>query len=181
MPRPGLRGAQRVLLNYVREALSVPLLAPEVIREAADGLELEGGVQIVCYPCRPGGVRGIGAAAVVVDELAFFISSDGRPTDTEMLRAVRPLLAAGGRLLMLSSPYACSGALWDLHRRHYGRIDSPVRVWAASAPEMNPTLPPDYLMRMAEVRPRSLQVRGAWRVWKRHCAALRHRGPRCGG
>src|SRR5262249_37204890 len=70
-------------------------------------------------------------------------------TDLEMLRALRPTLAmTGGRLIVLSSPYAQSGALWDLHRKHYGRDDSKTLVWCASAPAMNPTLPVDYLARM---------------------------------
>ena len=41
-----------------------------------------------------------------------------------------------------------TGALWDLHQRHFGAEDSPTLVWSASAPAMNPTLPLDYLERM---------------------------------
>ena len=40
-----------------------------------------------------------------------------------------------------------------MHRRHYGRDDASVLIWQASAPEMNPTLPADYLARMAENDP----------------------------
>ncbi len=37
------------------------------------------------------------------DELAFYRSSEGFPTDTEMLRAVRPMLATtGGKLIVAS-------------------------------------------------------------------------------
>jgi hypothetical protein len=39
--------------------------------------------------------------------------------------------------------------LFELHRRHLGHEDSPTLIWQASAPEMNPTLPADYLERMA--------------------------------
>lgn len=145
-----LRGTQRALLSYVREAFtSIPMLSKMVKRETAEGIELSHGVQIGVYPCRPAALRGIRSAAAIIDELAFFISTDGRPTDTEMLRAVRPTLATtGGRLLILSSPYGASGALWDLHRKHFGRERSDTLVWQASAPEMNPTLPADYLERM---------------------------------
>ena len=84
----------------------------------------------------------------VVDELAHFVATDGRPTDREMLAAIRPTLATtGGKLVTLSSPYAASGALYDLHRRHFGE-DSLILVWLADAPSMNPTLPADYLERM---------------------------------
>jgi hypothetical protein len=95
-------------------------------------------------------VRGIRARVVVLDELAFYRNSEGNPVDTEMLRACRPALATtGGKLIVLSSPYGQSGALYDLHRRHFGRDESGTLVWQASAPEMNPTLPADYLARMA--------------------------------
>ena len=148
------RGAQRVLLNYVRACFDVPMLHQQIVRETADAFELESGVTVAVYPCRPSAVRGIGAPLVIVDELAFFISTDGRPTDREMLRAVRTRVAAtGGRVLILSSPYAASGALYDLHRQHFGREDALTLVWQASAPQMNPTLPAEYLERMAQDDP----------------------------
>jgi hypothetical protein len=86
---------------------------------------------------------------VVLDELAFFTATDGRPTDVEMLRVARGRVATtGGKVIILSSPYGQAGALWELHRKHYGREDSPTLVWQASAPEMNPTLSADYVERM---------------------------------
>jgi hypothetical protein len=72
----------------------------------------------------------------------------------------------GGKVVVLSSPYAQSGALYELHRRHYGREDSPTLVWQASAFEMNPTLSADYLTRMAEDDPEAYrsEVLGEFRV-----------------
>ena len=162
------RGARRVLLSYVREAVHAsPVLRREVVSDTAEALELAGGVVLGVYPCRPAAVRGIRAAAVVVDELAFFIGTEGRPTDVEMLRAVRSRVATtGGRVLILSSPYAQTGALWDLHRRHYGREDSGTLVWQATAPDMNPLLPADYLVRMEENDPEAYrsEVLGEFRT-----------------
>jgi hypothetical protein len=103
----------------------------------------------------------------VLDELAFYQSGEGLATDREMLRAVRPTVATtGGRILILSSPYSQAGALWDLYRRHYGQEDSPVLVWRASAPEMNPTLPADYLARMEQDDPEAYrsEVLGEFRA-----------------
>lgn len=149
------RAVRRTLFAYAAEPFrEVPAFRREIARETADTLELASGGSLACYPCRPAAVRGVRAAVVAVDELAFFTATDGRPTDREMLRALRPCLATtGGRLLILSSPYGQSGALWDLHRAHFGRDDSATLVWQASAPEMNPTLPADYLKRMAEDDP----------------------------
>ncbi len=146
-----LRAAQRALFGYVRELVTgSELLAREVTRETTTELELAARVTLAVYPCRPAAVRGIRAACAVVDELAYFTATDGRPTDAETLRAARPTLATtGGRLLILSSvPTLQAGALYDLHRRHFGREDSSVLVWQATAPAMNPTLPADYLSRM---------------------------------
>lgn len=150
-----LRSSQRALFGYVREAIRTsPMLSQEVVRETADTVELSNSVTLTVYPCRPAAIRGIRAPCVIIDELAFFISTDGRPTDTEMLRAARTRTATtGGKILILSSPYAAAGALWDLHRKHFGREDSSTLVWQASAPDMNPTLPTDYLERMAQDDP----------------------------
>jgi hypothetical protein len=163
-----LRGAQRTLFGYATEPFDeVPTLRGLVDGRTAEALSLRNGVTLACYPCRPAAVRGLRACVVVVDELAFFTATDGRPTDVEMLRALRPTLATtGGKLLILSSPYAQAGALWDLHRKHYGRDDSPVLVWQASASEMNPTLPADYLARMEQDDPEAYrsEVLGEFRA-----------------
>lgn len=66
-----------------------------------------------------------------------------------MLQASRPTLATtSGKLIILSSPYSQSGELWNLHQKHFGKDDSQVLVWQASADCMNPTLATNYLERM---------------------------------
>lgn len=162
------RAVKRTLFNYARQPFrAIPTFRSEVARETADTVELSSGLTLACYPCRPAAVRGVRACIACVDELAFFTTTDGRPTDTEMLRALRPTLATtGGRLLILSSPYGQSGALWDLHRAHYGKDESAVLVWQASAPEMNPTLSRDYLARMEAEDPEAYrsEVLGEFRA-----------------
>ncbi len=140
----------RTLLKYAREPFRrLDAFKRAVERETADTLELDNGVSLSAYPCRPEAVRGVRACVVCVDELAFFTTSEGRPVDTEMLRVARGRVATtGGRVIILSSPYAQSGALWDLHRKHYAREDSTTLIWQAAAPDMNPKLPKDYLARM---------------------------------
>ncbi|MDT8321819.1 MAG: hypothetical protein RQ826_14960 [Xanthomonadales bacterium] len=161
-----LRGAQRALYGYLREAIErSPALSPEVTRQTTTEIELSG-VTAGVYPCRPAAVRGIRAACAVVDELGFFVATDGRPTDAEMLHSIRPALATtNGRLLILSSPYGQAGALYELHRKHYGQ-DSSTLVWQATAPEMNPGLPADYLERMRESDPEAYrsEVLGEFRA-----------------
>lgn len=144
------RAALRALFSYARSPFeNVPILKRSVAETKADTLRLRSGVTMAAYPCRPASVRGLRAKVAVVDELAFFTATDGRLQDVEMLRALRPALATtGGKLVILSSPYAQAGALWELAKRNLGQDISPVLVWQASAPDMNPTLPADYLERM---------------------------------
>jgi Terminase large subunit, T4likevirus-type, N-terminal len=154
-----VRSALRTLFRYASEPFDeAPILRGGIVSKTADSIELENGVTIAAYSCRPHGIRGIRARVAVCDELAFFRSSENVPQDVEMLRALRPCLATtGGRLIVLSSPYAQSGALWELHRKHYGRDESSTLVWSASAPAMNPTLPADYLERMKEDDPEAFR------------------------
>ena len=162
------RASVRTLFRYARAPFErVPMLQQVLAANTAETLRLSNGCTIAAYPARPAAVRGLRARVAVLDELAFYRSSDNLPIDAEMLRAVRPCLATtGGKLFILSSPYAQTGALYDLHRRHFGRDDSPVLVWQASAPEMNPTLSPDYLQRMAQDDPEAYrsEVLGEFRA-----------------
>ncbi len=149
------RGSIRALMKYAKEPFeTIPAFAAEVRRQTADTLELSNGTQLTAYPCRPSAVRGLRANFVGVDEMGFFVSTDGRPTDKEMLRVARGRVATtGGRIAILSSPYGESGTLFELHRAHYGRNDSDTLIWQATAPDMNPLLPADYLARMARDDP----------------------------
>src|SRR5262249_50424491 len=162
------RASLRTLRSYARAPLDVvPVLAGSVVGRTAETIMLDTGVVLAAYPCRPAAVRGVRARVAVCDELAYFRSSENLPQDVEMLRALRPTLATtGGRLVILSSPYGQSGALWDLHRQHFGRDDSSILVWRASAPEMNPSLAADYLDRMAADDPEAYrsEVLGEFRA-----------------
>lgn len=161
------RSALRTLLSYAKAPFEqLPLLKQVVIAQTRDSMTLSTGCVLAAYPCRPAAVRGLRARVVVCDELAFYRSTENVPVDTEMLRAVRPTLATtGGKLIVLSSPYAQTGALHDLHRKHFGRAGS-VLVWTGTAPEMNPTLPADYLERMAQDDPEAYrsEVLGEFRA-----------------
>lgn len=149
------RSTTRVLFGYIKAIFeTLQLFMAEVESMTVDTIRLKNGIIIAVYPCRPAALRGIRAILVICDELAFFTSTENFPVDREILRAVRPTLATtGGKLIILSSPYGQSGALWDLHRKHHGRDDSAVLSFKASAPELNPTLPTDYLIRMQEDDP----------------------------
>ncbi len=162
--RSSLRTAFRYTTTPFRVA---PLLAETVTNRTAAAWTLENGVVLAAYPCRPHAIRGIRAQCIVASEAAFYTSTEGSPNDLEMLRAARPCLATtDGRLLILTSPYGQTGAVWELYRQHFGRDDASTLVWQGTAPEMNPTLPADYLERMAQDDPEAYrsEVLGEFRA-----------------
>lgn len=133
------RPQARTLLRYVRGMFEHPMLKPLVARETSDGLELTNRCAIEIGTASHRSTRGYTLAAVVADEVAFWMNEGARP-DAEVIAAVRPALATlGGKLIALSSPYARRGMLWDTYRRSFGK---PGRVLVAQAPSrtMNPTL-----------------------------------------
>ena len=94
-------------------------------------------------------------------------SPSGSDASAPGAAAIRPCLATtNGRLIVLSSPYAQTGTLYDLHRKYHGRDEALVLVWQATAPQMNPTLSTDYLQRMADEDPEAYrsEVLGEFRA-----------------
>src|SRR5262245_18518959 len=162
------RSAIRTLLSYSKATFQrIPAFQQAGESILTDSVTLTNGCVLAAYPCRPAAIRGLRAANIVLDELAHFRTSEGFPTDLEMIRSARPALSTtGGKLIILSSPYAASGALFDLHRSHYAKDDSQTLVWVASAPQMNPKLSADYLARMEQDDPEAFrsEVLGEFRT-----------------
>jgi len=149
------RGALRTLLSYARAPFTRPALKAALRgKPQKDSFKLTNGLIIAAYPCRPEALRGPRAYSAVCDEFGFFISSDGHPTDREMLRAIRYTLSTTqGRLLILSSPNAQYGALYSLHQDWWANEKATTLIWKATSPEMNPTLSPETLARQQQEDP----------------------------
>lgn len=136
------RAQARTLIRYVRGYFENPMLRRMIVRETETGLELRNRCAIEVATASFRAVRGYTLAAVVCDEIAFWLS-DGASPDAEIIAALRPALATlDGRLVALSSPYARRGELWNTYKRHFGKAESD-RVLVAQAPSrtMNPLLP----------------------------------------
>lgn len=152
------RRQARILRRYAAGLLrSTPALASMIVSETADSLTLSNGVVIEVHTASVASVRGYSLAACICDEVAFWGSDDeATDSDVEILNAIRPALATlRGPLIVLSSPYARRGVLWDAYERHYGR-DSDVVVVAAPTLRLNPTLDPAIVAEaMATDEPRA--------------------------
>jgi hypothetical protein len=140
--------------NYIEAVFDgSPMLSKLVSNKTADTIELSNNFNIEVRPASFRRLRGSTAVAVIATEAAFWMSDETSSNpDTEILAATRPMLATtGGPLIIISSPYAKRGELWELHRRHYGPEGDPLILVAQGASrDFNPTLPQHVVDRALE-------------------------------
>lgn len=155
------RDTARVLLEYVRHTIEASAILRRMVSESlAQEIRLTNRRVIQVMTASGASVRGRTYLACVLDELAFFRNSEGLANDGEVVRALRPGLATtGGMLVGLSSPYAKSGMLWEVFKRHYGKEGGPL-VWKAGTLTMNPTLDPGLIERELQQDPEA--ARSEW-------------------
>ena len=152
---PDQRQAQ-VQKDYIAGVFeSSPVLSPMLVSETADTLELSNGIAIEVRAANFRRLRGVTSVAVIATEAAFWFSDETSSNpDTEILNAVRPSLATtGGPLVVITTPYARRGEVWELYRQHYGRGDPETMVIQGTTCEFNPTLPAGVVERALERDP----------------------------
>jgi hypothetical protein len=133
----------RVILRYIRGLIDgSPMLRGAVISETQESITLKNRVIIEVHTSSFRSTRGYSLVAALCDEVAYWPAEDSAEPDVEVLAALRPGMSTvpGAMLLCASSPYARKGALWDAHRRHFGK-DSDILVWQANTRFMNPSVP----------------------------------------
>jgi Terminase large subunit, T4likevirus-type, N-terminal len=139
----------KVVKSYIEEKLRrSPILSRHVVAVRANEIEIDNGTVIAIHPASFRAVRGLSVAACICDEVAFWWTEEGSANpDVEVLRAVRPAMAtfSSAKLVLISSPYAKSGALWDAWRKR--DEDTEVLVWHAPTALMNPTVTKRFLQR----------------------------------
>src|SRR5262245_50390132 len=134
----------RVLLDYCTGIVeSTPILSQLSANRTADALELTNGISIEVRAASFRRLRGMTCVAVIADEAAFWLSDESSNPDTEILNAVRPSLATtGGPLIIISSPYARKGEVWETYRKHYGPDGAPkILIAQGASRDFNPSLP----------------------------------------
>jgi hypothetical protein len=147
----------RITLGYVEAAFRAsPILAKLIANRTSDTLELTSGVAIEVRAASFRRIRGVTALAVIGSEVAFWldVETSSNP-DVEILAAARPALATtGGPLILISSPYARRGELWNLYRKHYGPDGDPaVLVVQGATRDFNPRLSQKVIDRAYERDP----------------------------
>jgi hypothetical protein len=141
------RDQGKIVFGYISAIIeSIPALKQMVIRQTADEIDLNNGITIAVKTSDYRAIRGTTIVCCICDEIAFW-DAIGTNTDVQILQAIRPAMStvAESKLLVISSPYAKFGALYEAHRRHYGQDDPNVLVWQADTRTMNPTITQEFI------------------------------------
>jgi len=149
------RAQARVIFRYISAVLnSTEVFAQYVLNETKERIELSTGIDIEVMTCSFRTIRGRTVVCAICDEISFWRVEGANP-DKEILAAIRPSMATvpQSMLLVISSPYARSGVLYEHHRDYFGKDDSEILVWQAPSKVMNPTLDDGLIAREIEKDP----------------------------
>jgi hypothetical protein len=128
-----------------------------IVSETKDSVELSNGIVIEVITASVAAPRGRAYALAIVEEAAFLPTDTSVNPDVELLRALRPALARvpGSLLVVVSSPYARRGVLWDAWKRLHGQPDGAAVFVQAPTLELNPTFDQEAVARAYEEDPAS--------------------------
>jgi len=135
------RQQARVILNYIKAVLQIPIFNNMVKKELSWEIRLKNQVTISVKTCDYRTIRGYTVVAAICDEIAFWKVEGANPAQ-EILTALRPSMATipGSLLLGISTPYSKSGPLYESFRNKWGKDDPDVLIWKAPTRIMNPTI-----------------------------------------
>lgn len=146
----------RVALDYATGLLEQsPLLSQRLADRTAETLRLTTGIDIEVRSASFRRLRGLTSVAALADEAAFWLSEESTNPDKEILDALRPsLITTKGPLVVISSPYARRGAVWETYSRHFGSQGSPkILVAHGASRDFNPSLPQSVINEAMERDP----------------------------
>jgi hypothetical protein len=136
------RAQAQIVQDYAHGFLTAsPILRGEVADVTAEEIRLRNGNIIATLAADHRGLRGRTLLLAILDEAAFLRRDDAASSDLETARALLPgLSTTSGMLMVLSSPYARRGLVFERHKDHFGRDDADVLVVAGPSSAFNPVL-----------------------------------------
>jgi hypothetical protein len=150
------RRQSRTALDYLTSLLTQhPALKSLIAKRTREAIELTVGVRIEITTASFRTTRGYALAAVIADEVAFWLDENAANPATEIIAALRPALGnmPGSILMAISSPHARRGPLWDSYRKHWAKDGDPILVWQADTTTMNPGYPREIIDAAFEADP----------------------------
>jgi hypothetical protein len=117
------------------------VLRREVVSITAHEIKLRNNTVIGVHVNSYRTIRGKTLLSVVCDEVSFWRDETSATPDIEVYRACLPsLIASGGMLIGISTPYRRTGLLYSKHRDCFGVEGDDVLCVQGTAEQFNPTL-----------------------------------------
>ena len=136
------RDQAKVLFSYIAGIFDAsPVLSAMIEKRGAESLELNNRITIEVATNSFRSVRGKTRIAALLDEACFFADEHSATPDVELYRALTPSLATtGGMLIIISSPWAKRGLVYNKWKQHYGQDSDDVLVIQGATEQFNPTI-----------------------------------------
>jgi hypothetical protein len=100
-----------------------PVLSAEVANITSECIESKHFTRLEVFTSNFRSARGYTMPLAIIDEAAFLRDEYSSTPDIELRRALLPALATlHGRLLVASSLHRRAGLMYDMHRRHFGKV-----------------------------------------------------------
>ncbi len=132
-----------------------PMLSSLVVHKTVDSVALSNGITIEVRAASFRRNRGMTCIGVIGTEFAFLLDENSSNPDAEILNALRPTLSTtGGPLILITTPWAQRGEVFNIYRQHYGATGDPrILVVQGTTSDFNPTIDPDVIARAMERDP----------------------------
>ncbi|MBN1103582.1 MAG: hypothetical protein JXL84_09245 [Deltaproteobacteria bacterium] len=156
------RAQAQTILGYCKGLLHTNRTFEECVEtELTESITLNNRIVIEVMPASYRSIRGRTVVAALFDEIAFW-RSEGVSPDREILAAVRPSMATipESKLIVISSPYARTGVLYEHMRDYFGKDDPDILIWRSGTRVMNPTIPESFIDRETAKDPNA--ARAEW-------------------
>lgn len=114
----------RTWFEYAKGLIEAsPILSAEVSNITAETIESKHFTRLEVFTSNFRSARGYSMPLAILDEASFMRDEMSAQPDIELRRALVPALATlHGRLLVASSLHRRTGLMWDMHRKHYGKV-----------------------------------------------------------
>jgi hypothetical protein len=142
------RSQARIVNRYIKGYFAtVPLLAPLVVSDNDDGLELSNGNEVVIATNSFRAIRGRTVACAVLDEVAFWRDETAANPDVEIYTALMPstVTIPGAVVVMITTAHRRSGLAFTKWTRHFGKDDDNVLVVYGETRQFNPLVPQEII------------------------------------
>jgi hypothetical protein len=155
---------QRYIASYFCEC---ELLAPLVLREAGEVLELSNNVEIIVSTNSFRSIRGKTIAVAILDEAGFWYDEKFSNPAEEVYAALLPGMVTlpDAMLVTISTPWRASGFLYDKWKQYFGKEENDVLVVHGGSRIFNPSIPAAFIER--ELARDRVKARSEWEAeWR---------------